>query len=128
MACDVYLAERLMRGTADRDVKRTHLVITDESLAAARVVRVERPIAVERLQRVTDRLGHNPGPELLVVGLPVGGPDEGQQVSDRHGCSFLRLRHRPGRPALRIGEAPRRAGDTGSRRGALGRIPGTAQR
>jgi hypothetical protein len=45
----VHLAQRLMRGAADRDVEYAHLIIADESLSTGRVVRVERPAAVERL-------------------------------------------------------------------------------
>src|SRR5580704_3574982 len=74
-----------MNGTTDRDVQHAHLVIADESLPATGVVWVERPSAVKRLQRVTDRLRHDPGSELFMGELPVGTLDEeGQQVSGRH--------------------------------------------
>src|SRR5271169_5454025 len=73
-----------MHGTADGDIQRAHLPVADESFPVARVVRVECPVAVERLQRVTDRLPHDPGPELLVVELPVGAPDAGQQGGGCH--------------------------------------------
>jgi hypothetical protein len=55
-----------------------------EPLPAARVVRVERPIAVERLQRVTNRLCHDPGSELFMGERPVDTLDEGQQAGGHH--------------------------------------------
>jgi len=73
-----------MHGTADRDVQHAHLVVADESRAANRVVRVERPIAVKRLQRVTNRLRHDPGSELFIGERPAGTLDEGQQISGDH--------------------------------------------
>src|SRR5579863_6306811 len=80
----VHLAQRLMNGAADGDVQYAHLPIADEPFPAARVVRVERPAAVERLQCVTDRLRHDPGPELLIGELAAGALDEGQQVGGCH--------------------------------------------
>jgi hypothetical protein len=68
-----------------RDVQRAHLPVADESLPAARVVWVEAPAPVERLQRVTNGLRHDPGPELLVADLSVATLDEGQQVGGCHG-------------------------------------------
>src|SRR5271169_1630919 len=94
-----------MHGTADGDVQRAHLVIADESLPATRVVRVERPSAVERLQRVTDRLRHDPASELFVDELPVGTLNESKQVGGLHdvlvspgewpACLVPRLARRP---------------------------------
>src|SRR5579864_6604415 len=124
----VRLAQRLMHGTADGDVQRAHLPVAYESFPAARVVRVERPAAVERLQRVTDRLRHDPGPELL-IGEPVAGAlDEGQQVGGCHdalvspGGSLGLL---PCPAAAWRGTPPDVRG--GIRRGALGRIPGAGR-
>src|SRR5579863_541047 len=87
----VHLAQRLMNGAADGDVQYAHLPIADEPFPAARVVRVERPAAVERLQCVTDRLRHDPGPELLIGELAAGALDEGQQVGGCHEALVLQV-------------------------------------
>jgi hypothetical protein len=79
------VGQRLVHGPADRDVQCAHLRIADGSFAAGRAVRVERRAAVEFLQRVADRLRHDPGPELLIAELLVGAIQEGQQGGGCHG-------------------------------------------
>src|ERR1700683_821437 len=79
----IHLLQGLVNGTADSDVQGAHLPVADEPGPAAGVIRVERPVAMECLQRVTDRLCHDPGPEPLIT-VPVGAVDEAWLVGDCH--------------------------------------------
>src|SRR3954447_6554301 len=114
----VHVAQRLIHGPADGNVQRAHLPITDESFPATRVVRVEGPAAVERLQGVTDRLRHDPGPEVLIAELVAGALGKGQQVGGCHDALVSPGAER--RPAAlpRSGLASRPAGYGGSSGGA----------